>query len=305
MTGSRCSASPASAVGRSRGGSTRPPGGPPARRGPSRPRRAGWCRPARSPASWRGSPRGRGGASSAIATASSASATCSASARGPRCDAVEVLHHHDRGGQLVAGDGRQDRGPAPGGVVGDERARAGRRRRPGSRGVRPRRRRTRCRCRRRRGRGPRRGRGCPPSRAGRARARRRTAPGTTAPAPPAAGASRVRPRSRRAGGTGPGCGPPPRRPPPRRRWTHGGPARRPRRAGAAAGRRRPAPPRRRGGTRRTRSPCARPRSGRLAGLVDEQHRDVVADGVGEAAARCTRAPRPRRPPARRGTPGRR
>ncbi len=43
--------------------------------------------------------------------------------RRPELDPVEVGQHHDRRGELVAGDGRQDRAPAAGGVLGDHRRR--------------------------------------------------------------------------------------------------------------------------------------------------------------------------------------
>ena len=56
------------------------------------------------------------------ATSSRASATTSGSVCGPRCSAVQQVEHHDRDRELVAGLGRQHRGVAPLGVLGDQRA---------------------------------------------------------------------------------------------------------------------------------------------------------------------------------------
>ena len=175
--------------------------------------------------------------------------------------------------------------PPARGVLGDQSSRAGRPRRPGSRGVPPRRPRT----------------ALPVSApVGRQHHHQVEAPGPAraAPAPGQAtngtghqGSSTAR-SSRESGpaaitARGRACcsasGPPPRRWPRRRRPT----SRRTRAPASASARSRPSA-RSRAASSSSRDSSNqvdhRGTSGRLAGLVDEQHRDVVADRVGQAAA---------------------
>ena len=216
-------------------------------------------------------------------------------------DLVEVLQHDHRRGQLVAGHGRHDRRPPALGVPGDQRARPGRRRPPGTRGVRPRRQRA----------------AVPRSVPSGARTTTRSSPpaqpGSAGPGQatngtghhgsstarssresgPAATMARGRAASRAVATAAAIAGGGLRSP-------RGGRGRRPRRA-RAGGRRRVASAASSSsrdssnqvGHRQPHGP-----SGRPAGLVDQQHRDVVAHGVGQAAA----AGRPAPPPPARAAP---
>ena len=209
----------------------------------------------------------------------------SASARGPRSTLVEVVQHHHRGGQLVAGHGRQHRAPAAGRVLGDQRSLGGqatttwqpRRTASATADAEPRSEpsgastTTRSRL------------PAQPGSAGlgqatngtghhgssTARSSRESGPAAITARGRASSRSRATASAVRLGGLARPRGAPARRS-------------RPGRAGAASIDCEHAA-RRRAGTRRTRWPSSAS-SVRLAGLVDQQHRDVVAHRVGQSAA---------------------